>query len=40
MKELEKYPNIVILQTFSKSNAMAGVRLGLAFAMKEYYRVA
>ena len=30
-----KYPNIVVLQTFSKAWAMAGIRLGMAFASEE-----
>lgn len=30
--ELDKYPNLVILQTFSKAWGMAGLRLGMAFA--------
>jgi histidinol-phosphate aminotransferase len=29
---LEQYPNLVILQTFSKAWGMAGLRLGMAFA--------
>jgi histidinol-phosphate aminotransferase len=33
--ELNQYPNLVILQTFSKAWGMAGVRLGMAFANKE-----
>ena len=30
--ELERFPNLVALQTFSKAWAMAGLRVGLAFA--------
>jgi histidinol-phosphate aminotransferase len=32
---LKKYPNLVVLQTFSKAWASAGVRLGMAFAQEE-----
>lgn len=32
LQEIEKYPNLVILQTFSKAWGMAGIRLGMAFA--------
>lgn len=32
LKELDKYPNLVILQTFSKAWGCAGIRLGMAFA--------
>jgi histidinol-phosphate aminotransferase len=32
---LVKYPNLVILQTFSKAWGMAGLRLGMAFALPE-----
>ena len=34
-KELERLPNLVVLQTFSKAWAMAGLRVGLAFASKQ-----
>ncbi len=30
--ELENYPNLVVLQTFSKAWGMAGLRVGMAFA--------
>lgn len=33
--ELQKHPNLVILQTFSKAWGMAGIRLGMAFASEE-----
>lgn len=32
---LDKYPNLVILQTFSKAWGCAAIRLGMAFASKE-----
>lgn len=34
-KEMSAYPNLVILQTFSKAWGMAAVRLGMAFAAPE-----
>lgn len=33
--ELETYPNLIVLNTFSKAWACAGIRLGMAFASKE-----
>lgn len=35
MELLDTYPNLVILQTFSKAWGLAGVRLGMAFANEE-----
>ena len=35
MPELEHYPNLIILQTFSKAWGMAGIRLGMAFGSTE-----
>ncbi len=32
LPQLDQYPNLVILQTFSKAWGMAGLRLGMAFA--------
>jgi histidinol-phosphate aminotransferase len=37
--ELEKYPHLIILQTFSKAWGNAGVRLGMAFASEEIIAV-
>ncbi|MDR1226335.1 MAG: histidinol-phosphate transaminase [Prevotellaceae bacterium] len=39
LPELKKYPNLVVLQTFSKAWASAGVRLGMAFASEEIINV-
>ena len=39
LPELDKYPNLIILQTFSKAWGMAGIRLGMAFAEPEIIRV-
>lgn len=35
LPELKNFPNLVILQTFSKAWGMAGIRLGIAFASTE-----
>lgn len=32
---IDKYPNVVVVQTFSKSRAMAGLRIGYAMGSKE-----
>lgn len=37
--ELEKYPNMVVLQTLSKAWGAAGIRLGMAFASPEIVKV-
>ena len=39
LPEINKYPNLVILQTFSKAWGMAGIRLGMAFASVEIIQV-
>ena len=39
LPELDKYENLIILQTFSKAWGMAGIRLGMAFAQPEIIRV-
>ena len=36
---LDKYENLIILQTFSKAWGMAGIRLGMAFAHPEIIRI-
>ena len=35
ISELDNYPNLVVLQTFSKAWGLAGIRLGMAFASEE-----
>lgn len=35
LSRLNEYPNLVILQTFSKAWGLAGIRLGLAFASRQ-----
>lgn len=35
VRNLAKYPNLVILQTFSKAWGMAGLRVGMAFASEQ-----
>jgi len=39
LNKLDEYPNLVILQTFSKAWGMAGIRLGMAFASTEIIRI-
>lgn len=39
LKELENYPNLIVLQTFSKAWGSAGIRLGMAFASVEIIRL-
>ena len=38
-QELDKYPNLIILQTFSKAWGLAALRLGIAFANPELIRI-
>jgi len=35
IKKIDEYPNLVVLQTFSKAWGLAGLRLGMAFARPE-----
>ena len=39
IQELEEYPNLVVLQTFSKAWGLAGLRLGIAFASEEIVEI-
>jgi histidinol-phosphate aminotransferase len=39
LQELNEYPNLIVLQTFSKAWGLAGLRLGIAFASKEIVTV-
>lgn len=39
LTQLNKYPNLVVLQTLSKAWGMAGIRLGMAFASKEIINI-
>jgi histidinol-phosphate aminotransferase len=39
LPELKKFDNLVILQTFSKAWGMAGIRLGMAFALPEIIKI-
>ena len=35
LQQLDEFPNLIILQTFSKAWGCAGIRLGMAFASQE-----
>ena len=39
LEKLNQYPNLVILQTLSKAWALAGLRIGMAFASAEIIRI-
>jgi histidinol-phosphate aminotransferase len=39
IQELEDYPNLVVLQTFSKAWGLAGLRLGMAFASPQIIEI-
>jgi histidinol-phosphate aminotransferase len=39
LPKLKQYPNLIILQTFSKAWGMAGIRLGMAFAMPDIIKI-
>src|SRR5690606_22121447 len=38
-QHLEDYPNLLVMQTFSKAWGLASLRLGMAFASKEIIQV-
>lgn len=38
-QHLEQYPNLVVLQTFSKAWGLAGLRIGMCFASPELIRI-
>ena len=38
-EELDEYPNLVVLQTFSKAWGLAGLRLGMAFSSKDIINI-
>lgn len=39
IRELKRYPNLVVLQTFSKAWGLAGLRLGVCYASEEIIQV-
>ena len=39
LTQLESYPNLIVLQTFSKAWGLAGVRLGMAFASEAIIKI-
>jgi histidinol-phosphate aminotransferase len=39
VKELNEYPNLVVLQTFSKAWGLAGLRCGMAYASEEIINI-
>ncbi len=39
LKELAKYPNLIVLQTFSKAWGLAAVRLGMAFSSPDIIKL-
>lgn len=39
IEDLAKFPNLVVLQTFSKAWGLAGLRLGMCFASKEIIQI-
>lgn len=39
ISEIQNHPNLIVLQTFSKARAMAGIRLGMAFMNSEIVQI-
>jgi len=39
IKLINKYPNLIVMQTFSKALGLAAVRIGMAFYKSSYHSV-
>lgn len=39
LKKIEKFPNLIVIQTLSKAYGLAGIRLGVCYASKEIIKI-